>query len=307
MRQRLAFSFAYVLCFGFFTSHSFAQSNLNISAPTFLGNTSGGNVTVNVYIPGINPQCLNVTGCTASPVKGSNVDQASIPVKIPAKINGVATTAAQKAQLMVNAINSVYGAPPNVAQVGTSAGGTPQVQIPAAKSTLAFGADKTGENGQGAASVTIPDNTQVIIGHLGALSGVDDLGDISSFTASLGYDGLTTDTASFFYNQLATPTVDDLVTQTYDELLAGLPPTLQSDLTLNLPGDQIVFDVPNGSTNVFMTNTTTDTGVELNGGLSPLVLPEPGSMLLVGTGLLALAVSSSRRALAFSHRRMSLN
>ncbi len=249
--------------------------------------TGNGSVTVDVSIPGI---------VASGQVSGSAARVTVTGIK-------ATDTPAQKAIKIANAINTAFGAPPNVA--GINAGNSSQIDLVAPSgpdkgkagvAKIPKGGDKTGE-GNLLAQVDIPfsgDGTQLagLIDYDTGLSGVDANGAASIFSASIGYDGLN-DSATLSYNQLSSPTLDGLTTDMYNQLSMGLPSALRPDLVLDLPDDEILFNFPGGQTNDFVQNSSTDTGVGLSGGLA-YVTPEPSTLFLLGAGLIVLLAGSVR-------------
>ena len=263
--------------------------------------TTKGIVRIQVFVPGVQPQPLNYPDSTS--VIGdpkSGIQQAVIPVNIPPVIDKNPITTMQKANIIVNAINQVYGS--NVAAgVVQNANGTVSFSLRSG-TTLQVTSDNTGEPQITVAAAALPSPSPGVAAVLkwgNGLSGVDAFGAVSEFTASIGFDGLT-DTADLFYDQLAMPTLDDLVTEMFNKLDAGLPLQFQANLSLDLSDDQIAFDAPGGSTDLFVNNFTTDTGVELDGGIAPV--PEPGSVVLLSTLVLCLAAMLQRKVAASSRQ-----
>jgi hypothetical protein len=239
-----------------------ADGFISVGAPM-----TGGSVSLFVRIPGIFP-----------------VGAASDTGTVLIKVNGiVAGSAADKATAIAAAINKVYGAPPAVATISPATptqidlvapAGTPKAGQ-AGQARIALNGDKTNE-GALLASVDLPDDTGSLTGYAGwdtGLSGIDQFGGISTFTTAIGYAGLN-DSVTLAFNQLPAPTLDGLTIDMYTQLLAGLPLTIQPDLVLDLPDDQIIFNFPSGQTDYFVQSLTTDTEVELSGGLGTVV-PEP--------------------------------
>jgi hypothetical protein len=132
-----------------------------------------------------------------------------------------------------------------------------------------------------------------LIGYEGPLSGVDSSGGLSTFSASFGFFGLT-DSATVFYSAGLTPA--GLASEMYSQLLAGLPSSLQPDLSLS--GDEIAFSFPLGQSAYFVQSTSTDTGVGLTGGTA--TAPEPSSLALLGSGFLGVGGLLRKRWLARS-------
>ena len=116
---------------------------------------------------------------------------------------------------------------------------------------------------------------------------------MSAFASSISFDSPTfghvlTD-SSLTFGALSSPTTDGITQDTYNQLLAGLPSPLQSDLSLDLTHDSITFMFPDNSTNADVSNFSSDTGTAQGLGLIQAGVPEPSTLvLLVGcaTGVL---------------------
>ena len=133
------------------------------------------------------------------------------------------------------------------------------------------------------------------IGYEGKITGVDDEGVESVFTASLGFDGLSN--AAFTFGELATPTISGLLGQVFIELLAGLPPNLQANLSLDLTTASILFALPPNQTNYFAQNFASDVTVESIVGIQQEVpIPEPTTLTLVSIRSFAALLRYKRRA-----------
>lgn len=261
-----------------------AEGHLSVGAPT--GN---GSVDVYVHFPGVFPG------------KGAD-SNGNVLVNVTGIKSGEG--AASKAKKIADAINAAFNA--DVASVGPAAGGGVQVNLTYNKNgTLIAGnawvplnGDKTNE-GKALSSLDFqPPGSALtaLIGFDTGLSGVDITGNVSSFTAEFGYDGLD-DTVTVTYDQLLTPTLDGLTSTLYDDLLNGLPPDLQSQLHLDLADDAITFDLPTGQTDYFAGALSTDSDVETSGGLVTAV-PEPSSFLLFTSGGVFIAALIGKRGLS---------
>jgi hypothetical protein len=127
----------------------------------------------------------------------------------------------------------------------------------------------------------------------GSITGEDVFGNGSMFDASFGYNGLDV-SASFDADTLPILTPDAVTTAMYNDLLADLPASLRSRLHLDLTDDQITFTFPTGQSSYFVNSFTTDTGIELDGGLG-VTTPEPATLSLVASGFLLIAAGRLRR------------
>jgi len=112
------------------------------------------------------------------------------------------------------------------------------------------------------------------------------------YFAQFGFDG-TTITSDILYSSLTTPTIDGLMTQTYDNLLSQLAPSLDGDLTLNLSTDTITLDFLPTDTNISVEAFSSDTGIDVTQTLAST--PEPPSYLLLGTAFLSMALVGYRQ------------
>lgn len=112
------------------------------------------------------------------------------------------------------------------------------------------------------------------------LAGIDQDGLESQFQAALGFDGIFAD-ASFNFSELSGDTIDALLTDAYNNLLADLPTTYQPNLSLDLPNSLIAFIFPNTASEGFVENFTSDVNAYSTGSLS---VPEPSMLGLLAVG-----------------------
>lgn len=112
------------------------------------------------------------------------------------------------------------------------------------------------------------------------LAGVDQNGLESQFQASLGFDGIFAD-AIFNFSDLSGNTIDALLTDTYNNLLADLPITYQPNLSLDLANDAIDFMFPSTASEGFVENFTSDVNAFSTASLS---VPEPSMWGLFAVG-----------------------
>jgi PEP-CTERM motif len=203
----------------------------------------------------------------------------------------IGNTAEAKAMELAKNINAVYGNP-NLAMVDPN--NHKQVIITNGSGDLTFNKsneDATGSNFEGA-----PLDPSGIIrlakidNHVG-VSGTDASGQASEFHASLGFDS-TLVNASVSATQLPSLTINDLNTALYNQLLAGLPLSLRPNLTLDLPGETIFFVFPVGSSDLSVSNSTTDTTTQITGGLT--AIPEPSALILFSIGALGVVALSRK-------------
>ena len=118
-------------------------------------------------------------------------------------------------------------------------------------------------------------------------TGISFNGGQSVFSSSVGFTspslGTVVANSSFNFGELSSPNVAGLLTTTFNELNAGLPPSLQSNLRLNLSGQQIDFHFPDGATSGFVSNFSLD--IVTDGAAAITAVPEPTSFTLLSLGL----------------------
>lgn len=200
-------------------------------------------------------------------------------------------TAEGKAIKIKDAINSKFtkGAPASINEKNKK-------QVDVEGYSIVISKDKTHEReGKSSLNAPIPGAGPLLaeIDYHGLLTGLDENGNNSTFTASLGFTGFT-DTATVSFSSLSEPTVDGVATSIYEQLLLGLPSSLKQNLFLDLPLDEITFTFPGYQTNYFVSNASTDTGVELTFGLVSTI-PEPASMALLALGSVSLGFIGRKR------------
>jgi hypothetical protein len=258
-----------------------------------------GTITIRAEIPGVAPQTQGnppaVKIKLAPPVmQGGKVvsEPADFTITIPANSSDI-----DKANDIAVGLKLGFG------DTGLSAGlgrdpnnpNNPTVLMPKG-STFSVTNDKTGEPliavavlGEAPAKFNI-----LQIGWGIALAGKDVNGDTSVFEASFGYDGLT-DSATIDASQLPSLTLTSLEEAMFAELEANLPSSLQPDLVIDTNDLGLSFKVPDGSLDPFMSNFTTDTDTSVLGGLNDATAPEPMPVVLLATGLLAMALVMRKR------------
>jgi hypothetical protein len=208
---------------------------------------------------------------------------------------GPATTAAQKATAVFQALTAkdAHGDPlvPNAGYKGNTT-------VTAADSKIAVTGDTTAEVTKVAdlGSSFSGGAAYASFGFTGPLSAMGTDGSDSTFTASFGVDDSTFASATVDYSQLTAPTDDGLATALYFELLSGLSPSLQGDLSLNLATDSIVFTFPAGSGEYFAQTSTTSPGTSAFLTAAASQAPEPATILSLGAGLILLGAARRRRA-----------
>jgi hypothetical protein len=120
----------------------------------------------------------------------------------------------------------------------------------------------------------------------GSLSGIGFPGQQASYTAGIGFDlGLNSILAlsSVTYGSLTNKTLVGLLTLTFNNLDAALPPADRALLSLNLATDTISFTPPLGATNIFVELQSLDMATSSSVGGSA-VTPEPSTAWLALTG-----------------------
>lgn len=124
-----------------------------------------------------------------------------------------------------------------------------------------------------------------------ALAGIDQNGSESKFYSSLGFDGILVD-ANLNFSDLSGNTIDALLTDTYNSLLADLPIDYKSGLSLDLSSDVIAFLFPTGTSEGFVETFTSDVNTFSTSSLE--TVPEPTTMLLLCLGFVGLAGARRR-------------
>lgn len=171
------------------------------------------------------------------------------------------------------------------------------------------GARNFGVGGVGA----LPNGTTqtALIDFHGEPTGTDGNRFTSVFQSSIVDFGLDTLLASsnVSYSNLLDPSLDGVLTETYNQLFASLPTSMQSNLTLDLLNDQIEFAFPGsidyGGAVSFSSDLTTISSA--GDKASPLptnlelftfaaAVPEPSTGALLSLGIFALLVYTRRRA-----------
>jgi len=290
--KRTTSLFAFAVCLGAVIPAVAGDGHFTVGTPS-----NGGQVKVEVAIPGVIPATTETGKATA------------VTVNVPAQTNGHNTTAAEKAVLIANAINVAFGGPegklPGVATIDPS--NPTQINLAAPPNSPKAGqagigwvrTDKTHEGAVFASLDNIPDwftgiadiGVAAVVDYHGILSGVDGPGNVSTFSASFSSSTFTDSASVSFGGSVNSP--DAVVSSLFQQLRQGLPNSLQSGLTLDLNEDAIFLGLPQGDTNFTVLSDSSDTGVELTGGFTPVV-PEPTTWALLGVGL--VAVSMSRRS-----------
>ncbi|MBI1928574.1 PEP-CTERM sorting domain-containing protein [Candidatus Poribacteria bacterium] len=123
------------------------------------------------------------------------------------------------------------------------------------------------------------------------LAGINSDGAAASYTAGFEFSSPSLGDISLFtslgFSDLTTPTLTGLLQQEFDLLqnqLQTQAPSLVGGLSLNLPEGAIYFQPSGVFTSASATNGTTD--VALISTLSVSTVPEPSSLIMIGTGLL---------------------
>jgi hypothetical protein len=133
----------------------------------------------------------------------------------------------------------------------------------------------------------------------GSLSGIGFPGHQASYTAGVGFDlgnSSVLALSNITYASLADKTLSGLLTLTFNNLDAALPPADRALLTLNLATDTINFTPPLGATNVLVESLSLDMATSSSVGGS-VVTPEPSTawLALSGAALIFGAAKFQRR------------
>jgi hypothetical protein len=129
----------------------------------------------------------------------------------------------------------------------------------------------------------------------GALAGVDANRSTSVFQASLIASDAVLASSSILFSNLPPQeqNLDGVLTVTFDQLRAGLAPSLKKDLTLDLQNDRINFAFPGGVANPTVVNFTSDIGTSSSASVQ--ASPEPAGLTLLGIATVTLLCHSWRR------------
>jgi PEP-CTERM motif len=101
--------------------------------------------------------------------------------------------------------------------------------------------------------------------------------------ASFGFDGFEA-SATVSSGELSSLTTDSLLTLFSQKIIPEIPPDLMSNVTFQ--NGEIDFLLPDGKSNYFISNGTTDTQLSLDLGYN--TIPEPATLWLVGVGILLI-------------------
>jgi len=160
------------------------------------------------------------------------------------------------------------------------------IEAPGETGTIRVISDESNENIKLTRDVGDPKGLVGLIGFAGVLSGTDSDGSVSIFQASLGFDGLLAE-SSVSFTDLPVPSLDGLLEELFEQLVADLPTSLQPSLALDLGDHLITVNFPSGQTNYFVQSNVTDISVSSSLALTPV--PGPSSLLLSCAGLFAMA------------------
>jgi hypothetical protein len=181
----------------------------------------------------------------------------------------------------------------NAAGITASAGaiaGTINVVVPTGK-TLSV----TGPAGDPAyqAVGTFPAGLMIMAGFSGSLTGLSASGDVATYSVSFSAPSFSVST-TISYNDLATKTIDGLLTQAFNNLEAQLPAPDQSNLMLNLPDGTLSYTFAGAATtDPFVSTGTTDTGVTCL-VCGPQAVPEPSTIVMFMAGGVVLVGWAAR-------------
>ncbi len=191
-------------------------------------------------------------------------------------------SAESKADAIAAAINNPTGPVKGSASVDANPNG-PEVN---SAGVIKLVTSTSGEKDRLFALGPVPPGSYITVAYGGPLTGTTYGGfATSTFDASFGYNGLL-DQSSVTYDTLSSQTVDGVLTATYNNLLAGLIPSLQSDLTLDLSTGTITFALPTGVSNPFVVGSSSDQSLYY--AESVVTTPEPSTLSLLGCGVLCM-------------------
>lgn len=127
----------------------------------------------------------------------------------------------------------------------------------------------------------------------GALSGLAANGSEAVYQSSIGHGGGGVADADVSFSALSSPTVAGLLKAVFAQLQADLPDPLKSSLQLNLAEEAIDFSFAGATTDAFVSNYSSDTGLNTTSGFTVTMVPEPSAWGLAGLG--ALIVLGARK------------
>lgn len=127
----------------------------------------------------------------------------------------------------------------------------------------------------------------------GAPSGLAADGSEAVYQSSIGFGGGGVADADVSFSALSSPTVAGLLNAVFAQLQADLPDPLKSNLQLNLAEEAIDFSFPGATTDAFVSNYASDTGISTTSGFTATMVPEPSAWGLACLG--ALIVLGARR------------
>lgn len=209
----------------------------------------------------------------------------------------VPISARKKAELVRDEINKVFNK-----TVATLAAGSTEIQLTEDVQGMKTAHDGTHERHKAVITRDAGGSQKavaeaIIDFHLfdgTVLAGLDHLGNESQFQSSFGFGGIMAD-ASFSYGELSGNTVDDLLTDTYNALLADLSIEFANNLSLDLLSDEITFLLPNWQSSVFVDNFTSDNNAFASIGLSSSIVAIPSTLSLLGISLIVMGFSRKKR------------
>jgi hypothetical protein len=168
--------------------------------------------------------------------------------------------------------------------------GTINVVVPAGK-TLSV----TGPAGDPAyqAVGTFPAGSMIMGGFSGVLTGKDASGAVATYSMAFSAPGFNVST-TLSYNDLATKTINGLLTQVFNNLDAQLPTPDKSNLSLDLADGTLNYTFAGApTTNPFVSTDTTDTGITCL-VCGPQAVPEPSMIVLFLAGGVMLVGRATR-------------
>ena len=131
---------------------------------------------------------------------------------------------------------------------------------------------------------TFTAGSMLMVGFSGDMTGQTAAGpgSVATYTASFSDASFSVST-TIAYNDLTTKTIDGLLTQTYQNLKSMLPVADKPNLTLDLPGGNLVYMFSGATTDPSVSGAMTDAGL-LCTVCGPQAVPEPSTIVMLSIG-----------------------